>query len=99
MVPMKTPLARTIRFFARRSAHTAPCFLSRWLPPAPLPSNVLEDGFRAKRARADTRACATHPFPELSWRREAVVSALGREERAVASLGQDLDKKIAAVAS
>ena len=62
MAPMKTPLARAIRFFARRSAHTAPCFLSRWLPPAPLPSNVLEDGFRAKRARADTRACATHPF-------------------------------------
>jgi len=24
--PMKTPLARAIRFFARRSAHTAPCF-------------------------------------------------------------------------
>jgi len=36
---------------------------------------------------------------ELSRRREAVVSALGRVERAVASLGQDLDKKIAAVAS
>jgi hypothetical protein len=36
---------------------------------------------------------------DLSRRREAVVSALGRVERAVASLGQDLDKRIAAVAS
>jgi hypothetical protein len=37
MVPMKTSLARAIRSFARRSAHTAPCFWGGGSPLPPFP--------------------------------------------------------------
>ena len=51
-------------FFREAVSAHRPVFLEPVAPPspAPLPSNVLEDGFRAKRTLADTRAYATHPF-------------------------------------
>jgi hypothetical protein len=54
-----------------------------------------------REAGAGGHVCLRDPplSEELSRRREAVVSTLGRVERAVASLEQDLDKKIAAEAS
>jgi len=50
---MKTPLARALRFFARRSAHTAPCFT---FPLPPVPS--LPRARRAERKRAAYPCCA-----------------------------------------
>ena len=55
MAPMKTPLTRSVYCFARRSAHTAPCFSE---PALRLPPSLLSP---AAPCTARRKKQATHP--------------------------------------